>query len=208
MATIGRAFGFYIKYWQEMEAFYEDEAPLGPSSKEDMLEMIEKVGDRACTQAADLLTACGNEIDKYFSETLGCQSKVRCQYRTMRNEWYNIVRLAPSRSRKSNNLFWTTGAFITDSNDDRGPAMFLYIWAGGRNGQRQRQAAEELANLLAKKSVKGADMALGAVAFGRISLREKVGKRTFDIEKEGIVNEVKGLLKKIHKKDVDTLFEI
>src|ERR1035437_2771574 len=109
MATVGRAFGFYIRYWQEMEAFYEDKAPLEPSSKQDISEMIRKVGDRACEQAGKLLTKCGEEIDKHFSEIRACRAKVTSRNSTIENDWWIDVRLEPSGSGKVSRIC-STGA--------------------------------------------------------------------------------------------------
>lgn len=212
MATVGRAFGFYIKYWQEMEACFVDKLPLMPPPKKDTPEMIKKVGFRAREQAAKLLKSCGVEIREHFSETLGCQAKVRSQRDTIENFWTIEVRLGRRGGRKSRNILWTTGAFIVDSHDDPDPAIFLYVWTSGQNGQGGRQAEEDLAKLFGEKRVKGRADAIGAnvgtVAFGKIPLKEKVDNKTFDIEEEDLLEEVRGLLKTFRKKDIDRLFEI
>lgn len=212
MATIGRAFGFYVKYWQEMEAFYEGKASLGPSSTQDTSEMITKVGDCACEQAAKLLTKCGEEIVKHFSEILGCRAKITSRNSTRKNDWWIDVSLDPLGSGNTPKGCWSTGAIIGESSDDPDPAVILYIYASGRNGQGARQAEEDLAKLLGKERIRGRSAVtgcyVGTVWFGRVPLSERVSDKTFDIDEEELIKKVKGLLGTIRSEDVDELFKI
>jgi hypothetical protein len=177
MTTVGRAFGFYIKYWHEMQAVYEDKTPLGVTSKADTPAMIKRVGDRASEQAAKLLEKCGIEIDKYFSKTPACRAKVRSRFTFMKKYWEIQIRLRRTDNRKTAKLLWFTGATIDKSHDDREPALFLWMWVGGSNRQGRGQAEEDLAKLLGETRVRARAVELswskGTVAFGKIRLERR-----------------------------------
>jgi hypothetical protein len=212
MATIGRAFGFYLKYWQEMQAHYEDKTPLGPSSKKDTEEMIRKVGERACEQAAEFLTKCGAVIEEYFSDTVECQARVRSRPTYIKKYWEIDVRLGRRGSRKTATLLWTTGASIDKSHNDTDPALFLYIWVRGSRGQGSAQVEEDLDKLLGEQRIKYQAAELGwykgTAIFGKIPLSKRVNAKTFEIDEEKLLDEVSDFLKTIGKKDAVKLFEI
>ena len=115
-------------------------------------------------------------------------------------------------SRKIEKHLWLTGATITKSHGDRYPSLFLWIWVGGNNRQGTEQAEEVLAKLLKEKRVKARADEMGwdkgTVAFGEISLREKINQNTFEINEQKLVEEARSILRTIRKKDVEKLFEI
>jgi hypothetical protein len=173
--------------------------------------MIRKVGDCAGKQAAKLLTACGEEIEKHFSENLGCRTTITTRPSTMEKYWEVEVKLGRSGSRKSARIRWIAGALVCEANGDPDPALVLYIWACGSNGQGGRQAEEDLARLLGQDRVKGRsaemDLSTGLVAFGIIPLRDK-DSETFDIEEDVLLQEIRDSLKAVGKKDIDALLRI
>lgn len=216
MASVGRAFGFYIKYWQEMQACYEDGAKLavsGAISKKDTQEKIKKVGDCAGKQAAALLTDCGTEICKHFNENLGCRTRVFSRQATKEKNWQIGVKLDRGAGRKSKMVRWQIGVWIAERRDGIEPTLFLWIWARGQNGKGERQAEEEIADIFGDDRAKcrsknmGGAWGPGIVAFGEVSLKDKVGN-DFDIKREDILKEVKSSLSNVGKRDVERLFQI
>lgn len=65
MAMLGRCLAFHLKYPAEMARLYWTEEPdhEGLQDAERVLRMIRVVGDTACREAADFLSACAERLE-------------------------------------------------------------------------------------------------------------------------------------------------
>jgi len=216
MATIGRAFGFYVKFWQEMQACYEDipaQSVLTKSLPAESRGMIEAVGKRAGEQAAAFLASIRHEIEAHFRQ-LGCQAKSRNRPTYLKTHWSVEVRLDPKGRRQTARKHWSTGVSIAGDLDARGgPVVSLYfwIWAEGSNDQGSRRAEDQLAGTLGAQRTKyrgSTDGDTGSVVYGELPLTGRLNKRDFGIGKEELIESARGVLKTINKRDIRRFFEI
>jgi hypothetical protein len=203
MTNVGRAFGFYIKHWQQMEALYGSEEserkPLLQKLSEERRNMIEAIGVRADEQAAELMKEIGKELRRFFGKD--CRTEVRVRRGIYRKAWLVDLRLwlkgkpRPRRSR------WIAGAYIESNEQYKSPVVFLYFWVrGGEGGE------EKLGRFLGKLRDKYR-WGEGSVAFDVIPIRFE-NNHKFYIEKEALIKKTTGALKKIRKKDIERLFSI
>ena len=130
MATIGRAFAFYIKYWHEMEHMREQgfeslAKGLRRQEREETRKQIDAVRERAGRQAALLVEECGKVMKAHFKK-LGCEVYLRTRESTAEKEWYVYYDLR-GRGRRA----WRTGmgASIDCLPDQETPAILLRLVA-------------------------------------------------------------------------------
>ena len=138
MTTVGRAFAFYVKYWNEMEALYGEEGTeallksVPKRERQEMKEQIQAVGERAGEQAAALLNECGEAICDHFEQTLACEMKRETRASIVKERWYVLYDL---RGRKRRAWDWDVGVAIMCPPDKTTPAILLSLCGPGRSGR-------------------------------------------------------------------------
>jgi hypothetical protein len=204
MEPVGKAFGFYIKYWQQMEALYGNESKEGllNTLPEEMRRMIEQVRKRANEQAAVLLKEFGAEIENHFEKLGNARAKIRSRSGTIEADWEIDVRLWPKRSRRSSSVRWEAGLLCEYHNQT--PILLLFVWARGG-----REAEGKLARMLGKRvAYRSSDFGWYA---GTVCVGEEIPLKVdndFQIDRDSLVERVRERLVKIGKRDVERLFEI
>jgi hypothetical protein len=168
MDNIGRAFGFYLHYWQQMEALYRDHKSGLPKTIEnqEIKEMIKKVGERADEQARIFMNRCGQHIaDCLDSKHHFCRAEPR--KRRASTYWGVEVRLWPNNGRRSGGGRRWAGLTIEGFNGR--PSSLLWLWTRGG-----RDAEDELARILGNRAkYRSADLQgwdSGAVIIDEIAL--------------------------------------
>lgn len=206
MTNVGRAFGFYVKYWQQMEALYynankrEREALLKQLSGKE--KMIEDVGRQAGEQAAELMKKCSSDITSHFEQF--CNIRFTTRLSTMEKDWEIGARLWPKGGRDTTTYRCMTG--IEWEYRNRCPTMLFYLWSRGG-----MSAESELAKIFGKRVVYRSneldDWSGGSVILGAIPITLD-DRKNFDVDRDRIVAEVRKILKKIRKKDIQKMFAI
>jgi hypothetical protein len=215
MKTVGRAFGFYIEYWQQMQALYEDddkdskqalESTLPEDVREDTLRRVKLVGDRACKQAAALLKKCGGLIEGHFKKFGNAHTKITSRPSSIGAYWGIKLRLWPKRPGwRSKKTHWETGVWFECLHQK--PVLVLYLWMRGG-----REAEQRLAKVFGKNRVKyrscDFDWYAGSIFIGNEIPFNVSHDDKFEIGEEIILNEVRSRLKKIAKRDVQKVFAL
>jgi hypothetical protein len=215
MAIIGRAFAFYVKYWEHMEALYgeRDEQEKEALSKhlperEETMKQIEEVGERAGEQAAALLTACGKEIEDYFSKSLECEASRHSRESTIEKDWgveYYLRRMGRGRGRAWDGDMRVD---IIRPPDEATPAILLSFWApGGLAGEKK---LERILPSTLKWRGKDFGWVHGRVFFAEAPIDLGDWKDLKAIEQKGkaLVAKTREALGIIHKRDIKKLFEL
>jgi hypothetical protein len=217
MATIGRAFAFYVKHWESMEVLYgpanerERDAllkHLKGEKRQEMKKKVDAVGRRAGEQAAALLSECGRLIDEHFRH-LGYVASLYSRPSTIEKDWeaeYRVRRHGKGRQRTGK---WVGANVIWPRGKNR-PAIVLWLWTTGG-----REAEEELASKLEgcveyrSHSPELEDWGWGSVIFGVVPIRAAALRRFRDLEKEGerLVRETGKALRAIGKRHLKGFWE-
>lgn len=195
MATVGRVFGFYIKYWEQMEAMYRSEnqalLSLLPNGEEGSA-MVKAVGKRADTQAARLLKDCASEMEGYFSGTGLCKVRPCSLPSTIETQWYSKMQVWPRGTGKKRVNHYTGVAI---DRLDGTPALLFYLWV--RGGRAAEEAlARKLGRTVIRRSSELVGWGTGSVIFGSIPLSLDDHKR-FEIKKEPLLEKTRGVLNRI-----------
>jgi hypothetical protein len=206
MTNAGRAFGFYIKYWHEMEyALYRSDERKEHRKEltEETCKMIDEVGRRADDQAAELIKRCCTQIEERFGE-LSCHVKRVNQRDATRSKygWWAELWLWPKPGR--NHWRWQVGISVEE--DRKGsPAIFLYLWMQGR-----RKAEEKLVKVFGERikyrSGDFDDWNPGSVFIGDAIPLRADNHDGFKVDADKLLNELQERLKLITKRDVRRLF--
>jgi hypothetical protein len=204
MKTVGRAFGFYIKHWQEMEALYGN---AEPKEKQALLErltperrnMIMAVGERADEQAAALMKECANLMERHFGNL--CKVRVRGR-RGNKNEWFVELRLWPD-GREPKKIRLTIG--ISVERHGKSPALYVWLWIRGG-----REAEELLAGVVGKRMVKYRSRQLVDWEEGAIVIDEEPIKvrEDFEVEVEAVLKRLGNVLQQFGGGKVSQLLKI
>jgi hypothetical protein len=209
MATIGRAFAFYVKYWHIME--YEKEhrvvvlaKSLRSREREEAKKQIEAVRERANEQAAVLLGECGQAMKDHFVK-LSCQVHRYTWERTILQDWYVLYKLANTgRGRKAWRL---GGASIECLPSKKTPSILLGLRAPTVAG------VEELEGVLGGCVCRGADLKgwnANWIFFAEvpIKLRGWANWKLLDLDGKHLVEETRKAMRKIDSKVVKTLLSL
>lgn len=213
MAQVERALGFYIRYWEQMQALYQDESEdsreLLPSGAG---EMVTRVGMQASEQAASLLKDCVRKAEAYLITSCDCEAKIRTTDKRAMRDWFAELTLWPMRTRNRDQIRWTVGYGIdrfrsAPSINQSGsmPSLVLYIWVRGG------VSAEEKASLIFDGRVVGRSCDLGWNS-GCIFLHEpfKIDvSEDFQIKRDSLVSWADETVRQaISKEDIQRLFEL
>jgi hypothetical protein len=211
MKSIGRAFGFYIKYWQQMEALYssesKDKEALLKELHEEERGKIKRAGDCASKQAGKLLKECGEKIKNHF-EKQGVCTKITSQDRSIEKYWEIPVRLWPKQGRRSTALRLKTGveAGVSFEYIKQTPVLLVYLWTRG---------GKEVERKLTKMLGGTVNYRLGDLGWyaGSVTVGEEIPLvidkgGNFEIDGGILLEEVGRRLEKIGKKELKKLFEI
>ena len=127
MAQVERALGFYIRYWEQMQALYQD----GSKDSEELLkelpssapEMVNVVGMRASEQAASLLKDCVRKAKAHLTACCDCEAKIRTTDKRAKRDWFAELALWPMRTRNRDRIRWTVGYFHSRRHSRRAAAQ-------------------------------------------------------------------------------------
>ena len=210
MATIGRAFAFYIKYWGQMEYMKEHgEEALAKAPRqhhwEETKKQIKAVRERANEQAALLIEECGEVMKDHF-EKLGCAVYRETRESTAQMDWYVYYDQAKQgRGRKT----WRTGMGVCIDCPPRKktPSILLRLWTPTVAG------AKELEGLLGECVCRGADLTgwgASCVFFAQVPIKLSGWDNWKRLERDGkrLVEETRKALEKINRKVVRTLLRL
>lgn len=177
MTKLGTSLAFYFKYPNEMEHLYFEpkakkmkKVPAIKGWKDEIRDMIVRVGEASCREAAAFLEVCAARIQPHF-ESIGIAHRIR---NSPGRSWEVKWRLAP---KKQPNQDFHIGVFIDE-------AIVPWIWC--RGGSR---AIADVASFLRRSGHKVEGDTTRFITLARIKVSCDAS-RGFDVDREPLVESV------------------
>jgi hypothetical protein len=190
-----------------MEALYENEDIEGLLSKvsngNEISEMVDKIGNRACEQVFDLLREAIERAKKTFPADIAYENGWKRSSK-IEDNWEISLWLWPNGKKKKNPEKWQIGISF-DGEYQGNPSFLVWVWAKG--GQK---AERKLADILENKKVvpKSKDLGWGSgfVVVGVLPLCVQ-NVDNFEVDSEPFMAEVDRIFKEIAS-DLQKIFSI
>lgn len=207
MNSIGRALGFYIKYWDDMNALLED-----PDERERCLkgipdlektdEMIQAVGEQAHEDAYRLLSDLRDHAFNCLPSN--CKASRYSQGPTIRTQWFVEFRIEKAGEERTG-LNRVAGFAIKNVSGVVKLVTFLWVLGG-------LEKEIELGDILAHHVVKGASsteyqIGLGSVVLGSVDLLPAMSEE-LDIDKDWLVDKALEPFRRFTVKDFEKVFNL
>ena len=201
METLGKSLVFYLKYINEMEAFYENEdytALEGISNQEEIIEKINAVAEKAYEQVTAFLLKCIERSKDTFAPHSDVYKYEEAFKRTAKvtNNWYAGLFIYPKRKQNPKKL--QAGFSLA------GSSLRTYLWVpGGASKQKL------LTSLLSEHVVEDTPVTFhkGSVIIGNFDILELAADRP-DIETDILTKMAIEPLEALTKDELESIFKI
>lgn len=165
MTEVGRSLIFYLRYFSEMQALYENEGSLPDLEKREDFDAIsskaKSVGRQACSEAADLLLRCTADLERRLNDP-GIVKLRCCRRDTIERQWQVSIDLLPPRGRRPSDVRRQLGVYLD--------TLGITPWLWSRGG---RPVEDQMKRLLPTVRCRGSrefDWNGGTVALNTVKI--------------------------------------